>query len=110
MTEKTEHFSVYSFALFFGKFLTLPEIVFFNELHFGFRLFLDFVPFHTPYKAHVVLQQKQQLSAVITAGNKREVPKVFSVKLKMVRRRKIFIHRFGLLRFNFEEVWWKRKL
>ena len=73
-------------------------IVFLNEFDFVFKLFLDFVPFHTLYKAQIALQQKQQLAAVITAGNKREVPKVFSVELKMVRRRKIFTHRFNLWR------------
>ena len=54
--------------------------------------------FHAPYKAQIALQQKQQLAAVTTAGNKRNVPKVFNVELKMVRRRKIFIHIFNLWR------------
>ena len=56
------------------------------------------------------MQQKQQVAVGTTGGKKREVPKVFSVELKMVKRRKIFIRRFDLWRSNFGEVGWKEKL
>ena len=110
MLRKLNIFQCIHSHCFLVNFSRFQKLFFFNEFDFGFRLFLDFVPFHTPYKAHVALQPKQQLSAVIAVGNKREVPKVFSVELKMVRRRKIFIHKFDLWRSNFGEVGWKGKL
>ena len=87
--EKTEHFSVYSHC-FLVNFSHFQKLYFLNEFDFGLRLFFD------------SLQLKQQLAAGTTVGNKREVPKVFSVKLKMVRRHKIFIRRFNLWRSGVE--------
>ena len=84
--QKNEHFSDFSkyfvFLIHFS-FLKKYNIGTLNEFDLAFRK----AAFHAPYKAYVALQQKQQAAAVTTVGNKREVPKVFSVELKKVRRR-----------------------